>query len=50
MCIQAKLTKAKDFRSLSKEEIVAEVDTAKRDLFNLRFDQKAKKVRSPPLR
>lgn len=40
--VQAKLSKAADFRSLSLEDIAKQVEDGKRDLFDLRCKQKAR--------
>lgn len=44
MMVQAKLSKAADFRSLSLEDIAKQVEDGKRDLFDLRCKQKARQV------
>lgn len=42
LAVMAKLSKAADFRGLSQEQIHEQVQTAKRELFDLRIKQKTK--------
>lgn len=44
LCVEAKRSKAADFRGLSQEQIAEQVDQAKRELFILRFKQKTREV------
>ncbi len=44
LCVEAKRSKAADFRSLSQGDIKAEVEKAKRELFDLRVKQKTRQV------
>ncbi len=43
-CVEAKRGKADDYRDLSQDEIAQQVDEAKRDLLQLRIQQKMKTV------
>ena len=43
-CVQAKISKAADFRDLSQEQISEEVQKLKRELFDLRVKQKTRQV------
>ena len=43
--VEAKPTRAADFRGLSDEDIIKEVEQSKLELFRLRFQQARKEVR-----
>lgn len=46
LTVEAKRSKAADFRGLSQEQIKEQVQAAKRELFDLRVKQRTKQVRS----